>query len=136
MEFFLQGQRGRGLKLITQFHSVPTLRKCGAMRLLPPYSFKSFTGTNSFLSQYFGHSYQYHSICGICGGQRGNVTGFSPSNSVFPCQIHSTNAPYSSPCTSCCYQKDKRANRGNFLKRNALSENRGALDRKVLSLSV
>jgi hypothetical protein len=30
--------------------------------------------------------------CGICGGQRGIGTGFSPST-VFPCQFHSTDAP-------------------------------------------
>ena len=48
--------------------------------------------------------------CEICGGQRDTGTDFSSSStSVFPCQYHSTNAPYWSSSTCCSYQKDKRA---------------------------
>ena len=43
----------------------------------------------------------------ICGRQSDTGTAFSPRTSVFPCQFHSTNAPYSSSSTRCSYQKDK-----------------------------
>jgi len=36
------------------------------------------------------------SPCGNCCGRSANVTGFSPSISVLPCQHQSINAPYSS----------------------------------------
>jgi len=36
------------------------------------------------------------SWCEFCGGQSDSGTGSSGSTSVFPCQYHPTNAPYSS----------------------------------------
>ena len=35
------------------------------------------------------------SLCGVCGAQSGTETGCSHSSWVFPCQSHSTIAPYS-----------------------------------------
>ena len=60
---------------------------------------------------------------GPCGGRSSNGTGFSPKTAVLPCQYHSTNALYSSPC--CSYQKNKRA-------KPVDSWNSGILWRKVL----
>ena len=34
------------------------------------------------------------SLCGMCNGHNSNGEGFPPSTSVFPCQYHSSSAPY------------------------------------------
>jgi len=62
------------------------------------------------------------SPCEICGGQSGTGTSFSSITSLFPCQYHSTIAPYSSASTHCSYQKDKPTNPWNITKSNAVSE--------------
>jgi hypothetical protein len=46
----------------------------------------------------------------------------SPNNSGFPCQYHSTNAPYSFSSTCCSYQKDKWAKPGNLPEISDLSK--------------
>jgi len=51
----------------------------------------------------------------------GAGTGFSPGILIFPCQYHSTTAPYSSSSICCAYQKDKRANLGTFKKKQSSS---------------
>jgi hypothetical protein len=57
----------------------------------------------------------------VFGGQSDIRTVFSPCTTVFPCQYHSTNAPY--PFSSCySYQNDKPSKTGNIPQSNALSE--------------
>jgi hypothetical protein len=59
------------------------------------YSFKSAPTTASIFRPFTTEPWIRVRVspCGICGGQNGTVTGFSPSCSVFPSQYHSTVAP-------------------------------------------
>jgi len=57
-----------------------------------------------------------------------------PNTSVLTCYYHSTNAVYSSSSAFCSYQKDKRAKHGKLPKKESFFENRGSLDREVISL--
>jgi hypothetical protein len=61
------------------------------------------------------------SLCEVCGGQSGTGILLSTSNSAFPYQYHSINAPYLSSFTCCSYQ-DKWANLRNVLYNNFLPE--------------
>jgi hypothetical protein len=56
--------------------------------------------------------------------------------SGFPCQYHSTKAPYSSSSTCCRYQKDKRAKPGNLKNNQRFFGNRGASDVLAMSQAV
>ena len=49
------------------------------------------------------------SPCEICNGQSGIGSGVSSECLIFPRQYHPTIATYSSVCTCCSHQKDKRA---------------------------
>ena len=73
------------------------------------------------------------SSCVICSRHSGTGTGFSPSNSVFPCQYNFTIAPNS------FHQRVTRTRRANGRRLGTWKHrsfgNRGALDRKTLSLS-
>jgi hypothetical protein len=74
------------------------------------------------------------SACEVRSGQSGNWAGFSPSISCFPCQHHSTNAPYLSSSTCRCFRTDRREKPESLPKRQCSFENRGALDGEVLEI--
>ena len=74
------------------------------------------------------------SACEVRSGQNGAGTGFSPSISHFPCQHHSTNAPYLSSSTCRCFRTDRRVKPDNLPNRQCSFENRGAMDAEVLEL--
>jgi hypothetical protein len=54
------------------------------------------------------------SICGICSGQNGTGTGFFSEFFGFPCQYHSTIAPYSSAPHEVCESSDQAAHYHTF----------------------
>jgi len=56
----------------------------------------------------------------IFGGQSSSGGGFSSRTSVFSCDYHSTNAPYSLSSTHCSYQQEKGMKPGNLPKSSAL----------------
>ena len=80
-----------------------------------------------------GPGWSWASLHEIGGDQSGTWTGFSMSTLVFPCQYHATGAICSLSSTCNSYQKDKRQSVGTS-KNQCCCGNRGALDRKVLSL--
>ena len=62
------------------------------------------------------------SSCENFGGQNATWRVFFPNVCVFPCQYHSTNAPFSSSSTCCSYHKDKRSKIVDLPKSNSPSE--------------
>ena len=61
-------------------------------------------------------------------------TGFSPSTSVFLCEYHSTNTPYSSLSTCCSYQKNRLGEYWEPSNKQCSFINPGAMDMTVVSL--
>jgi len=52
----------------------------------------------------------------------------------FPCQHHSTNAPYLSSSMCRCFRTDRRVKHESLPKRQCSFENQGAMDGAVLEL--